>query len=261
MKIKTLINFENDSILEFCDEQVTSPSFDALFVDRSSPNTLIAFAGRNEHFGIFNKVKYVDSNILIIRDLSYHWYLGVYDSADALDQFVEECKKNIADLINKGTNVFIGQSSGGFGALLYGTYFKNSTIFAFSPQTFARNLTGNYNLYFDEDIKLPLLHNIYDLKNHLLNYSNLNKIKAHVIVPYSELLNCNEFYWADMVSAGYLIGVPGVSVHVKKYNHHSLLQSVSPNLLTEMINSCMHSRDFNANNFLHSSDFLIDNDS
>ena len=119
----------------------------------------------------------------------------------------------------------IGQSSGGFAALLYSKYIVNSRVFAFSPQTFSRN-NPRYKLYFADSLPLPLLNDIRDIREHLTSGDDLC-IERNVFVGCSESENKKEFYWADMIFAGNLIGIHNLYVFVTGIEKHSIMKEVS----------------------------------
>lgn len=73
---------------------------------------------------------------LFIRDLAQAWYqCGVPGLGGTVAQMADGLRARIADIAPRRT-VFIGNSMGGFGALLFGALLDVPEVHAFAPQTF-----------------------------------------------------------------------------------------------------------------------------
>ncbi len=107
-----------------------------------SPVMLIAFAGlaRNAmaipFFEFARSMSPFDAKKVFVRDFHRSWYhRGAGEAGANIDEVAEHLRALIADSGVERT-VAIGNSSGGYAALLFGTIVPVTEIHAFSPQTF-----------------------------------------------------------------------------------------------------------------------------
>jgi len=77
----------------------------------------------------------LDINIIFVRDIEQCWYLTGYNGKNSHNDFYTDIKKIINDNFKKSKIITIGQSAGGFGALLFGTLLNADKIITFVPQT------------------------------------------------------------------------------------------------------------------------------
>ena len=128
----TTLNFEKDLI-----------SSKPIAVDLSfnSPNILIAFGGIYGAMGVppfefFQVTKSLPINKIYLRDPFQCWYHyglpGIADDIPGIVQYLSSM------LDSHGINkcVLIGNSMGGFAAILFGILLNAQVVHAFSPQTF-----------------------------------------------------------------------------------------------------------------------------
>jgi len=151
----------------------------SLIIKNHSDTLLISFAGYETVYGgipHFDFLNFLQKNFATIdkhfyvdkyRD-SYH--KGIEGISETIDETLVYLKKEIEPYKNV---IFIGISSGGYAAILFGSILQVTSIVAFIPQTIRRatfvdekyrdssryiNLTTNYYLYADlsvEDAKDP----------------------------------------------------------------------------------------------------------
>lgn len=112
---------------------------------------LVAFGGlkggvgRILPFEFFNITKEIGTKKLYVRDPRQMWYhLGLPGVANSIDGIKDHLKPII-----KGQNprrvVVVGNSAGGYAALLFGCLLDVDTVIAFSPQTFLnKDLMGTH---------------------------------------------------------------------------------------------------------------------
>lgn len=109
----------------------------------SESNTLlIAFGGlkggigRILPFEFFNLTKDIDTKKIYVRDLSLAWY---HRGLPKVAKNIDGIAKHLKGLINKSGAakvVCVGNSAGGYAALLFGHLVGANTVLAFAPQTF-----------------------------------------------------------------------------------------------------------------------------
>jgi pimeloyl-ACP methyl ester carboxylesterase len=113
--------------------------------DRGSPCTVFAFGGINGRLGIgsfeFQKVtRNLDANLVFARDNGQAWYQSVLAKKAAVPDALCELAPQVNHLLlaaGDATRVItIGNSMGGYAALVFGALLKARQIIAFSPQTF-----------------------------------------------------------------------------------------------------------------------------
>jgi len=87
-------------------------------------------------FEFYNASKIIDENKIFVRDFSQSWYQsGLYGISDNVNSTAGYLKKKIKE-INPEKTFFVGNSMGGYAAILFGNLIGNGEIIAFSPQTF-----------------------------------------------------------------------------------------------------------------------------
>jgi len=156
--------------------------FDNLNIeDNDSKKLLVTFGGIRQGMGMpvyefYNSLKDLDCDKIFIKDVYQAWYhKGVNEEINSilkLKVLLEEVvKKKPYDKI-----VFIGNSMGGYGAILFGILLNVDCVVAFSPQTFINKLNrlwfkdGRWdkeisNVYFNNSFQKKF----YNLKNFLRN--------------------------------------------------------------------------------------------
>lgn len=115
----------------------------------------------NKHFPQYSKHFYIDTKIK-------HFHYGISNMSDSVESTVEYLRGKIQNYKNV---VFMGVSSGGYAAILYGSLLNVSDVISFIPQTILRgegfndnyrnlkpyiNNITNYHIYGDPCIKNKL---------------------------------------------------------------------------------------------------------
>jgi len=128
---------------------------------------LVIFGGIRQGIGLpsfefKNVLNEVPCNKLFLRDFKQAWYhYGIsndINSIELLQRFLE----NEISFNNYKKVVFLGNSMGGYAAILFGTLLNVSRILAFSPQTFIDK--RNRFLHRDKRWKQEI-NTIYNIKN------------------------------------------------------------------------------------------------
>ncbi len=126
------VDFEND---------LNSSKPIAVDLSFNSPNMLIACGGIYGAMGIppfefFQATKFLPINKIYLRDPFQCWYHyglpGIADDLSGIAQYLN----SILDSHGINKCVLIGNSMGGFAAILFGILLNAQVVHAFSPQTF-----------------------------------------------------------------------------------------------------------------------------
>ena len=113
----------------------------ALEVKEGSEVAFVVFGGIAEGIGVppfeFRRMMAeIPVSTLYVRDVSQAWYhLGIDDGDRSLEGAAEHIAKVLSGIGARRT-VFIGNSMGGFAAILLGQKLKADRIIAFAPQTY-----------------------------------------------------------------------------------------------------------------------------
>lgn len=110
--------------------------------ESNSDTMLVAFGGlkggvgRILPFEFFNLTKDVKTKKIYVRDPRQLWYhIGLPDIADNIGGIVKHLRPIIKNQ-NPRRVVVVGNSAGGYAALLFGCFLIADSVLAFSPQTF-----------------------------------------------------------------------------------------------------------------------------
>ncbi len=114
-----------------------------LRLDEPSDSLLIAFGGLGTAIGIpvfefFNVVSTFEQPVkqMFIRDLQGAWYhRGVVAAGDTIEE-VAEYVREVVRTSGARRVVTVGNSAGGYAALLFGSLIEATQVLAFGPQTF-----------------------------------------------------------------------------------------------------------------------------
>jgi len=178
---------------------------------------LIAFGGIAGALGIppfefFNLTRKHDVNKIYLRDLSQTWYhSGLPGVSKSIDDTATFLRRKIDDTgVNKV--VVIGNSMGGYAAIIFGILIKADIVHAFSPQTFInddnfirskkqiQNVHNNFSdKYFDLGEVIKLHSNLgkfniyYDFNNkldkkHARHLKRSRNVKLHPFIGGGHLL-------------------------------------------------------------------------
>ncbi|MDB4835325.1 hypothetical protein OAH12_01940 [Cyclobacteriaceae bacterium] len=102
---------------------------------------LVSFGGIQQGLGIpvfefFNSISDIPCDKLFLRDFSQAWYQkGVDSKLDHIEKVVQYIQDKIND--NEYDKIcFLGNSMGGYAAILFGSMLNVDTVISFAPQTF-----------------------------------------------------------------------------------------------------------------------------
>lgn len=112
-----------------------------LFDLQGHKNLLVSFGGmhqgtRKPMFEFYRCLSTIECDKIFLREPNQAWYQkGVDSRIDHIDKLIEYLKKVITDQEYERI-CFLGNSMGGYAAILFGTLLNIDTVIAFAPQTF-----------------------------------------------------------------------------------------------------------------------------
>ncbi len=143
----------------------------------------------NKHYPQFDKQFYIDNKLK-------HYHHGIQNLSDSVETTVEFLRDKIKD--HKKV-VFMGVSSGGYAAILFGSLLNITMVISFIPQTILRapglndnyrnlknhiNTVTKYNIYGDPNIRNPNdCHHI----SHCDNISEFPNVKIQKVPDCTEM--------------------------------------------------------------------------
>lgn len=172
-------------------------------------------------FEFYNSSKIIDENKIFVRDFAQCWYHGglpqiSHDIGDTVVYFQHQIEQIKPDKV-----FFIGNSMGGYAAILFASLLGRGEAIAFSPQTF---LSPYLRLkYRDFRWQLQILNTyrvslakrkVWDLERLLSQSTKTRKIS--VFVSTDERL--------DMVHADHIKHISGVNVHTFSGGGHGVVK-------------------------------------
>lgn len=107
----------------------------------NSDTLIVSFAGHAKMFGGIQKFEFVNFLEKHFKQFSLHFYVdkyvnsyhqGIFGITNDIDETVDYLKNEIKDYKNV---VFLGVSSGGYAAILFGSLLNINYVLAFVPQT------------------------------------------------------------------------------------------------------------------------------
>ncbi|MCD4729746.1 MAG: hypothetical protein K8R74_04035 [Bacteroidales bacterium] len=163
-------------------------------------NLLVSFGGVKQGIGtpifeFFNSLSELDCDKIFLRDFKQAWYQkGVDDDIDNIEKVKDFLEKLITEKGYKKI-CFLGNSMGGYAAILFGSILNVDKVLSFAPQSFIdkrhrlfyrdnrwQNQIANISSSKDEKVQY------LDLKLHLNNYKK-NKTKIEIYYSHKHRLD------------------------------------------------------------------------
>lgn len=159
-------------------------------------------------FEFKNLLNKVDASLLFVRDVYKCWYqLGISGLGSSLEQSISFMKEFIKPYKKV---VMVGNSMGGYAALLFGAVINPSKVIAISPQTYLKNdellYDDRWSEYFVRARKFNNNEDYLDLRN----FSNCKKeqtLKNEVAIYYS-INDVKDKSHVDLISESNIVFIP-----------------------------------------------------
>ncbi|HEC05399.1 MAG TPA: hypothetical protein ENJ12_00975 [Thiolapillus brandeum] len=202
---------------------------------------LVAFGGIQGAMGVppfefFNLTNKLDVGKIYVRDLRQAWYhqglSGVTTDIEGTAAFLA----NELESVGSPRTVLVGNSMGGYAAILFGLLLNVDTVHVFSPQTFIDK--ANRSLYRDNrwPRQIDRVHGGHcsrymDLR-HLLQ--RLPESRSRIHIHYSVLDAMDEIH------ARHLAGFHNVSLHAYKRGGHEVVRHLkSTGVLGKLLSTAL----------------------
>ena len=174
-------------------------------------------------FEFYRTAKILAANKIFIRDFNQCWYHdglpGISNDVYSTASFL---KKEIQAL-NPDKVFFVGNSMGGFAAILFAALTGVGDVIAFAPQTFLSPwLRLRYLDYrWQKEIlkvyrRSALKHKVWDLRGFLENNRSHNKISIYV----------SKVDRLDCIHARHIENLTGVTIHVLDSGGHGVVKTL-----------------------------------
>lgn len=187
----------------------------------------IFFGGINGRIGMpvfefYNASGIIDQHKMFFRDLNQAWYQcgleGVGSNVAQIAMYIEQRIEEI----NPTSVTFIGNSMGGFAAIMFHALINKGKAIAFSPQTFIDPLRKVYyrDLRWRRQLLPMYLHRFYRFQENIWDLKSLLKrspgaLDIRIFVSVNDSL--------DMLHASRLQDVLGVDVQVLNKGQHNVV--------------------------------------
>ena len=192
-------------------------------------NLLVSFGGINNGLGVpvfefFNLIKDLRTDKLFMRDLNQGWYhKGIGENIpdiEALSQFL--CKE-IEDGNFKNV-VFIGNSMGGYIAMLLGTLLKVDYILVFAPQSYIDPLNRLLTLDFrwSEQVR-----KVYKSEQSIKKYFDIKKLLKSQLNSKSKIdIYYSKSHRLDCIHAERLRNIENIELHPCRKGGHAVVKAL-----------------------------------
>ena len=172
-------------------------------------------------FEFYNASRILTENKIFLRDFTQSWYQnGLPDLGRDVFELAEYLAQKIRQ-VNPVDVYFVGNSMGGFAAILFATLIGSGTAIAFAPQTYISPIAKLRHL----DLRWPkqivttyfttlAKRHVWDLK--ALLSANQNKAKIEIHVSTKDRL--------DLLHARRLRGVTRLTIHEYDVGGHALVR-------------------------------------
>jgi hypothetical protein len=216
----------------------------ALDLEPDSDAMLVAFSGLRGLLGpmplfeFFNTVSSLSVKKAFVRDLHQCWYhRGVADVGATIDAVAEHLRQ-VIERSGVARTVFVGNSSGGYAALLFGRLVCASVVHAFSPQTFIdpelrrRHGDKRWQEFLDRLLDSGCYEKRYgDLCPVLAEDKNRTAYHVHYATGYE----------IDAIHAERLGEIGSLELHPLEFDDHPVIGTLGKDQLRELIRAALRS--------------------
>jgi hypothetical protein len=190
-------------------------------ISRMGKPLLIAFGGIYGDVGIppfefVNLTREIDVNKIYLRDLAQSWYhSGLQGLSGNIDETAEFLKRKVA---TSGADrvVLIGNSMGGYAAILFGVLINADVVHAFSPQT----CIGEAGIIRSKAQLRKVQNNFSD------RYFDLKELISSHAGPGEFNIYFNRNSGLDKKHALHLQGMENVTLHAFRWFGHELVKAM-----------------------------------
>lgn len=223
------MRFEEDTQVSALDSLEQNP-IDPILTDYTadSKDMLIAFGGISGEIGVpvfefFKLLSDFPVKKLFLRDLRQSWY---QNGVPGFGQTIDEVAANIkAQIIQQQVTrvVMIGNSAGGFAALLFGWILGADEVLAFSPQTFISQKQRLLHADFRWHPQIASVHRISKTRK---TYLDLRQVYSTEPIRTKAHIHYCTGHRLDRYHAQYMRRNSNVILHKYSHGGHLLVKSL-----------------------------------
>lgn len=199
---------------------------------QGNKNLLVSFGGIQQGLGIpvfefFNSMSDIPCDKIFLRDFNQAWYQkGVDSEIDHIDKIIDYLKDKISK--NQYDKIcFIGNSMGGYAAILFGSILNVDCVISFAPQTFIDKFNRFINIDRRWRSQLSKVHNFQD------NNKEYFDLKEYLSQNQAYETELNIYYSAkhrlDKKHAERLKRIKNVRLHPIREGGHGVVKTVRDN--------------------------------
>jgi len=198
-------------------------------ISYKSNKLYIFFGGINGRIGglppfEFYKVsKTLDASKIYLRDIHQTWYQNGFPNLTNNCYETKNLLQNKIYEINPEETIFVGNSMGGFAAILFALLIGRGKVIAFLPQTFislpkriyhgdSRWKTQIYKTYLKSAYKI----HVYDLKKLMEKQTNLEQIKINIYASSNNKM--------DVIHTENISHFDNVKVNLLPFGNHGVIK-------------------------------------
>lgn len=212
---------------DFNSKSIESSNKGILVNEKGSKHLLVSFGGVNQGLGMpvfefFNSINDLKCDKIFFRDFSQMWYQkGVDDVVNDINSLMNFINNEI--IKNKYTKViFLGNSMGGYAAILLGVLIKVDRVISFAPQTF---IDKKKRFFFGDRRWARQMNNIHKNKNKYKQFFDLKEvIKKHTDLNQQIDVYYSSKHRLDRIHAERLKGFKNVNLHDYNKGGHAVVK-------------------------------------
>jgi len=192
-------------------------------------NLLVSFGGIQAGLGVplfefFNSIAEIDCDKVFLRDFNQAWYQMGVDQKAPTPESIISLLQEIISRHSYDRVCFLGNSMGGYAAILFGALLQADQIIAFAPQTYIGRLKRLMTLDRRWRKQIGKIHgfvgkntNYFDLKKHL-------KVNA----PYHADIHIyySSEYRLDKLHAERLASCHNITLHAHTEGGHNVVKAI-----------------------------------
>ncbi len=192
-------------------------------------NLLVSFGGVRQGLGVpvfefFNSIEDLECDKIFLRDFNQSWYQqGIDQEIDHVHK-VTRYLQNVIEENNYSKTCFLGNSMGGYAAILFGCLLNVDAVISFAPQSFI----DRYHRFIYRDKRwAKQIASVYSNKNKTQKYFDLKRILSKndnaspdITIYYSPEDSL------DQVHARRLAGFANVTLEEVKEGGHAVVKTI-----------------------------------
>lgn len=211
------------------EQEINNSKKGILIEKNNSEFLLVSFGGINQGLGIpvfefFNSLKLLGFDKIFLRDFNQMWYQKGVDSNINDLLLLKEFIKHEINLKSYKKIVFLGNSMGGYAAILFGIMINVDEVISFAPQTFIDKTNRLKHLDFRWFKQIKKIHSsknkhhiFFNLKHFLNNNSNY---KTNINIYFSNK------HRLDRLHAKHIKNLKNVSLNSYEVGGHSVIKTL-----------------------------------